>query len=227
MFIKQLLHDLNFGKYLYLGMAATMILMGIVYTPPEPWDDFFYFPWWIFPVILIGIVCIIQVGRFFNKAFCKQTGYLVSLIDVTKRELFVSKIVTAMLWFNFMRGVYLTALAGWSHQSIVLFLNINAKTFFFISALFLFITVFRVTYSIGKVPRIWLVSMVAIVGWLWLYFWINNLFLGLDGFFLSIFFPLSLSSFFINIVFGIITALATYYLLTERTVYVNSKNNSI
>ena len=202
-FIKQLMHDLSFGKYLYLGMAAAMILMGVVYTPPDPLHDFIYIPWWFFIVTLIAIICIIQVGRFFNKAYCEHTWHLFMPPNITLKELLLSKITTAMLWFNFIRGVYIIAFGEWIHRSTFMdFLSINVLAFFFINVLLVFIILFHTKFPTGKI----FTFIVALIGWVLLYFWVD-------------------SSFFITIVFGIITVLTAYYLLTKCTVYV--ENNSI
>lgn len=241
MFIKQLIHDLNFNKYVYFTMAALMLAFGALvyftYTPPEPCSA--YIPWWFFVLLFglpaIGITCIIKIGQCFNKIFCKHTWHIMIPPNITIAKILISKITTAMIWFIFITCALLIMnftihsfnwdisilphiwlyifdflhINAWAMNSLPYillyiygFLHVNALAFFFINLLFLCITIPHSLSPYGKLQMRLIFPILGVIGWVWLYFRIE-------------------SNFFITTVFGIATALATYYLLRKCTVYVN------
>ena len=117
MFLKLLKYDLLHGKNGFFGLAAALLAAAVVFRFTM---DFFADA--VIPLVgatlissvthmVVAIMTIIFIHQGFAKTFFGDHGYLIFTLPVKRRLLLASKVMTSLLWLNFM---LLIAVAGGS-----------------------------------------------------------------------------------------------------------------
>ena len=189
MFIKTLKYDFLFSRDMFLGLAAGLLAFSAILrltlvrdSVHLPTDVLFSSDALFgFALFFCGIIVIVQMMQFFNKNFFEDTGYLMFTLPVKRFHLFVSKVVVAFVWFNF---ILLTAYAssaiysahgiGRMMNDVFSLLNIIALLEINLIAMLTTLTLFFViTLAHSKIWR-WRIhsAIAALVGvsFLWLFF---------------------------------------------------------
>ncbi|MCL1935634.1 MAG: hypothetical protein FWF57_04585 [Defluviitaleaceae bacterium] len=160
MLFKILKYDLLYGKKSFLGLAASLISASIIIrflvtafdSPLVPLvGTYLVFG---FLNLLVGIMSIVLIYQGFAKSFFKNHGYLIFTLPVKHSVLLISKVITSIIWLNFMIvvGTISSYILNFGHEDtaivfeeldivgIFAWIHYNVFGLFAISVFFLIIT---------------------------------------------------------------------------------------
>ena len=197
MFIKILKFDINYSKITFLGMAAISIVAAFVVRIANliefEGEMEFLAPllgqvFAVFGSIIVVIISVIQIWRFFSQNFFSDTGYFSLSLPVERWKLLTSKMLISMLWFNFMfitlmLVLQIIDLQGMGNMfiwsNIVMFISIaiysNAIILMIISILFFAITLANSTIFNKHIHGI--ISGILATGYALFAFWVLDNFI--------------------------------------------------
>ena len=106
---KLLKYDIKFGYRAFLIMGGSMILTALLLRIVDPeWEwlnNFTLISFMPFIFFGIGIACIVLVFQNFNRNLLSNEGYFMLTLPVKRYKFIVSKLLTSLMWFNFMIAV--------------------------------------------------------------------------------------------------------------------------
>jgi len=189
MFTKLVKYDLMFSKNTFLTLAAIMIVWGGVVRvgseSPGMWLHTISLVMnlsFMISVLIIGVVSIMQIFRFYRKSMFGPNGYLAFTLPVTRASLLGSKIVVAMIWYMFMMCaafVMFRIINGGSlfniHMPTLIEEGLEAAFtgLFLISLLFFVITLAHSSFSNIRVHGV-VAGVIGFAGFV-LYMWAQNI----------------------------------------------------
>lgn len=94
---KLLKYDIKFGARAFLGMAAVLLLLGLL--GPYLIEDATQFATALV-VIPIAVACVILIVQAYNKSLFSGQGYFTLTLPVKPGALIFSKALIAVFWFN-------------------------------------------------------------------------------------------------------------------------------
>lgn len=126
---KLLKYDLLFAKNGFFGLAAALLSVSIVFRFTLDFFSDSIIPligatitMWVVHII-VSIMSIIFIFQGFSKTFFGDTGYLMFTLPVKRWMLLRTKIITSLIWLNFM------ALVGFIQANILTFDHGGQLTF--------------------------------------------------------------------------------------------------
>ena len=188
MFIKLLKHDLSFSKNTFLGIGVALISIALLFRLTEfldfgflnmlPADVIFGIIMGI-ATLVIFIVSIMQIHGFYKHNIFGDTGHLTLTLPVKRIKIIASKVIVALIWFNFMVlaghltvGI-MTDINPFESFTWVSFFVSNISALLYISMLYLWITLSNCTF--GKLRMNGLISALFMTPVVGLYLWVNTL----------------------------------------------------
>ena len=123
MFIKQLKHDLMFSRNAFFGMGA--LLLGVSYFLTRGDVSFgddtsagtLFAIIFTVTLVIVATASIFQLFTFYRRNMFGNSGYLMFTLPVSRSTLLASKLVTSLIWINFMLLVsfVMTMIAGFNN----------------------------------------------------------------------------------------------------------------
>jgi len=199
MFPKVLKYDFMFSAKTFAALAAILLAIAVIMRLTMPMftdvDDPFALARiqeMIMMVMLVGvgIASITQIFQFFNRNFFGASGYLTLTLPVGRLPLILSKVVVAIVWFNFMmlataaamfilldtashnvHGATLLSRINVSH--VVMMIEVNLLAIVAMVTLFFSLTLARSV--VGGKRTHGVIAGVIGGGFMALYFWLTTL----------------------------------------------------
>jgi len=128
---KLLKYDIKFGSRPFLIMAGGMILASILVRVLDLDVLSGMGLMFLFPVILISIfiACVVLVYQNFSRNLLSNEGYFMMTLPVKRYKFIISKLITSMMWFNFMVFIGLISGAIMLERNLVRYSNFGMPAF--------------------------------------------------------------------------------------------------
>ncbi|MCL1988068.1 MAG: hypothetical protein FWG64_08895 [Firmicutes bacterium] len=200
MFLKQLKYDLLFSRDMFFGMAGLLIAVAIIMRLTgtvnmseadaslgilgNMFSLLVLVVIFSVAVLIAAIGSIVQIFRFYKQSFFSSSGYFFLTLPINSTKLILSKIVVALIWYNFMMFVaiitgliladfeiLLTSLPNLFEigDFVIMIFNSNVNALVFIAFLYFMITlansvvVVKLSYLLSGA-----ISFALLIGYSWL-----------------------------------------------------------
>jgi hypothetical protein len=130
MFRKLMKNNLKFGRNTFLGMAALMVLASIFLKiiASNVFNNIEITGLITLVMIPVAVVCVVLIFQHYNRSLFGNEGYFTLTIPTRRKNVLISQILTALIWFVFMlimAAISLVILTGTSTLKDILSLLSN------------------------------------------------------------------------------------------------------